>query len=307
MNDPRTASPAGAPDSPTAAHLRPGSSPPRLVAPDGQHQHFDEIWELSGKLRHDPDIAALLQQAKRSRRRRHNLWQTGLAVAATVLLAWGALFLIPDPLAPPTTMALTAPVGEQRTAELPDSSRVVLNSGTRLVATFTESTRVVTLLEGEATFEVERDGRAFEVHTHGGVTRVLGTVFNVHLADNGTTRVSVLEGKVQVERARRRHGGEPVELAPGQAVDYDDQGLASVEPADTDRILSWHSGRLRFQEWPLTRVIEEYNRYTPDKVRVEGGEDILFSGSFTLENKEELISTLENVYGVRIQPLSPPS
>lgn len=287
---------------------RPKSGSLRPVSSISTDHRSEKAWELSGKLRHDPDIMALLQQAKRSRRHSpRRLRQTGLAVAATLMLAWGALFLISDPLAPTTTMALTVPVGEQRTAELPDSSQVVLNSGTRLVATFNKTTRIVTLLEGEATFEVARDGRAFEVHTHGGVTRVLGTVFNVHLTDNGITRVSVLEGKVQVEDAKRRHSGTQVELAPGQAVNYGHRGLSPVEVADNDRILSWHSGRLRFQEWPLSRVIAEYNRYTADKVRVEGGEDILFSGSFTLENKEELLSTLESVYGVRIKPLSPHS
>lgn len=297
--------PAGNTAHPHARERPAVNRPPMPVADASESQRLDHVWELTGQLRDDPDIDALLQMARRSVRPAPRAWHRGLAVAATLLLALGVLFFTVSSPSTPATLTLIAPVGEQLSTELPDASRVRLNSDTRLVATFSENSRTVTLLSGEATFEVERDGRPFEVHTHDGVTRVLGTVFNVQLTENGATRVSVLEGKVQVEGARQRRGA-PVELAQGQAVNYDHQGVSSVNAADTDRILSWHSGRLRFQEWPLSRVIAEYNRYTPNKVRVEGGEDILFSGSFTLENKDELLTTLENVYGVRIHALPPP-
>lgn len=282
-----------------AATARPVDSPS-----EDAHPCFDVAWELSGQLRDDPDIARLLAEARRPVRRDRRVWQAGLGVAASLLLAWGALWWNPPS---PDTLALAVPVGEQRAEQLPDASRVVLNSGSRLVANFSESTRVVTLLAGEATFEVKRDGRPFEVHTPEGTTRVLGTRFNVRLADNGSAQVSVLEGRVEVASTRAPGGRHPVELTGGQAVSYDHRGLSAIEVADTDRILSWHGGRISFQEWPLTRVIEEYNRYTTNKVRVEGGDGILFSGSFTLENREELISTLESVYDVRIHPLPPGS
>lgn len=271
-----------------------------------EQQRFDEILSLSGELRDDPDIAELLRAAKQPHRASSRVWPAGLAVAAIIVLAWGISFLNLGGSTPVTTLVLTAAVGTQHTAELPDSSRVILNSGARLVATFTESTRTVTLLEGEATFDVNRDGREFEVRTQEGIIRVLGTVFNVQLARNGTAQVSVLEGRVRVESNKKHHHEPPIELTPGQAVDYDRRGLSTVRPADIDRIYSWHSGRVRFQEWSVTEVIDEYNRYTLNKLKVEGGEDILLSGSFTLENKEELISTLEKVYAVRIYP-APPS
>lgn len=269
----------------------------------GRTRRQIDAWELAGELRDDPDITRLLQEARQPVGRSRRVWHTSLAVAATLLLSLSVLLWYPGIEHHPDTMALIAPIGSQHIEQLPDASRVILNSGSRLVATFNKSSRIVTLLEGEATFEVERDGRTFEVHTPEGITRVLGTVFNVRVADNGTVQVSVLEGKVQVASAKPQRGRGQVELTPGQAIDYDHRGLSSIKQADADRILSWHSGRIRFQEWPLSRVIEEYNRYTSQKVRVVGGEDILLSGSFTLENKEELLSTLENVYHVRIQPV----
>jgi transmembrane sensor len=77
-----------------------------------------------------------------------------------------------------------------------------LNAHSVVRATFTQHTRDLRLLEGEALFQVAHDGeRPFRVRTLDATVRAVGTRFNVDARQTRTV-VSVLEGKVEVQAER---------------------------------------------------------------------------------------------------------
>lgn len=271
------------------------------------------LWDTARLLKDDPDIqdeiaSTRVTQLAGWRSRRQPLLQTGLGLAAAVVLAWGALFYSQHSGVDPATYHYRTAVGQQQTVTLPDDSRITLNTGTELRIEYSDTLRRAELMAGEATFDVTSNtAQPFEVHASGGVTRVLGTLFNVERRDNGTTRVSVMEGKVQVHSP---DSATTVQLVPGQAVEYDLKGLGTITAADQDRITAWHKGRIEFHNWPLADILREYNRYSAEKMYVDPGvKDIYFSGSFTLENKDELIKAIENAFNIQIHtaPATPSS
>jgi ferric-dicitrate binding protein FerR (iron transport regulator) len=93
--------------------------------------------------------------------------------------------------------------GSKSTIELPDSSVVILNSGSTLSYPdkFETGSRTV-ILNGEAFFEVKKNKhRPFYVKTKDITIRVLGTKFNVKsYPDELTTETTLVSGKVEILR-----------------------------------------------------------------------------------------------------------
>ncbi|NWJ52921.1 MAG: FecR family protein [Bacteroidetes bacterium] len=93
--------------------------------------------------------------------------------------------------------------GSKTTIELPDSSVVILNSGSSLSYPdrFEAGSRTV-VLNGEAFFEVKKNKhRPFYVKTNDITIRVLGTKFNVKsYPDENTTETTLVSGKVEILR-----------------------------------------------------------------------------------------------------------
>ena len=90
----------------------------------------------------------------------------------------------------PTRYAIA--VGEQRTIQLEDGSRIILDTGSEVAVRFTGGRRSVTLNNGQAMFDVEGDpARPFIVDA--GDTRVtaIGTRFDVRRSGTGARVILV--------------------------------------------------------------------------------------------------------------------
>jgi transmembrane sensor len=92
--------------------------------------------------------------------------------------------------------------GQMKLIELADGTKIWLNSSSRLSYPehFSDSIRAVTLLEGEAFFEVAHENkRPFIVFSKGVNTQVLGTSFNINAYKySKNIQVTVNTGKVAV-------------------------------------------------------------------------------------------------------------
>src|SRR5690606_40088 len=80
-------------------------------------------------------------------------------------------------------------VGERKSFQLPDGSKVMLNSASTIQVSknFNETTRELTL-SGEAFFDVASNPeKPFIIHTASMDVKVLGTIFNVKAYDEETT------------------------------------------------------------------------------------------------------------------------
>ncbi|MFD2427832.1 FecR family protein [Sphingobium scionense] len=89
-------------------------------------------------------------------------------------------------------------LGETRTVQLADGSRIHLNTNSSVEVALRDDIRQITLLKGEAQFDVAHDKkRPFIVNADGTLVRAVGTMFNVRLRAD-VTELTVIEGIVAV-------------------------------------------------------------------------------------------------------------
>jgi ferric-dicitrate binding protein FerR (iron transport regulator) len=108
---------------------------------------------------------------------------------------------------------------EVMTLYLPDSSRVWLNTNSRILYSGNFTGKRSIALEGEGYFQVRPDtAHPFEVTTNATSTVVLGTSFNIK-AEDSTTTLTVAEGKVHFV-ARDAKADESIVLAPREQATF---------------------------------------------------------------------------------------
>lgn len=218
----------------------------------------------------------------------------GMAVAAG-LAALALLAGLPEQSPEPTVIA-TAP-SELVDLDLPDGSRISLSGDTRLAYRLDEHQRDLELLQGEAYFDIARDGRPLQVRTHAGTVRVLGTAFNIDLLAAEVAEVTVYEGSVQVDS-----GTQKIELGVGEMAHIEANGTprkSALNEAGPD----WRKGWFVARDESLARVLQEAARFS--KLPLELGdpalEHIRLSGRIRVAEPERVLAMLERAYSLRVQ------
>ena len=149
---------------------------------------------------------------------------------------------------------IKASQGSKITVDLPDSSRVLLNSGSSLKypARFTTDKREVELT-GEAYFEIEKSKAPFFVKNVGPVVKVYGTEFNLDAYDENNVTLALVEGKVSV-----RHNEKEFFVKPGQLAEYNSYS-DKLRIGDTrlDEYTSWKEGYYVFREKSLNSILQK--------------------------------------------------
>jgi len=218
------------------------------------------------------------------------------AVAALVILAVAATL---NPLAIFDDNTYRTAAGARLSVSLRDGSLVHLNTRTRLEVDFSERARKVALEDGEAYFEVTPDPqRPFVVAAGDTTVRVVGTRFSVYRRPDGDVTVTVIKGKVEVERAGDQTAvPQRLTLMDGEQVSYHDGRVADpVRRVDAEEAVSWRRGVLVFKDKPLAEVVAELNRYsqTPiviaDKARFD---DVRVGGVISIESIPAALEFLE--------------
>lgn len=228
----------------------------------------------------------------------------GLAVAACLL---AALFLWPLLSAEQPGAYYQTALGEQRTITLPDDSKVMLNTATRLRVDYGKQQRRVVLLRGEAWFAVSRDPtRPFTVDAGSARVTALGTAFNIY-RDGGTADITVTEGVVRVTELDAP-GGRPAQtetLYANQQVTAGAGGLQPVAVVDATRRLAWQRGEIIADEMPLPELVRQLQRYHPTRIVIADTAvaAMTISGVFQLERPEAILGALEVSLGVQVATL----
>ena len=268
-----------------------------LAQGPGQRQAWDEVSALLGALR---EPARQVREAQRARWRRPRLrvW----ASAAAVLLAVGLLSLY-SPWPDRWRADYATATGESRNLTLADGSQLQLNTDSAVQIDLRPNERRVTLLRGEAWFEVSADAaRPFVIRSGEGWVKVVGTRFSV-ARQGAQTRVRVAQGKVQVSA----DGEQTVLLEPGRAVDYQGGRLGAVRDFDGAAEFAWRQRQLVFRQQSLAEVVDELNRYWPGEVLVFG--DALrrrkVSGVFEIDKPEAVLKALKHTLGLRAEQYTP--
>lgn len=236
-------------------------------------------------------------------------WMSGGRIAVVTICLAGALgfasFWYGNPLTILAADYRTAP-GEVRTVHLPDGSDVDLSSDSAIALSLNGRERRVTLLKGAAYFTAASiagdERRPFVVEGENGTATALGTQFAM---DNsaGNVEVAVIEHQVRVELSGSDHS-RPTEalLTPGHSVTYSrSKGLGQVEATNVEQATAWRRGRLIFDEVPLSKVVEELNRYRRGRIVISSsalaGRKV--SGVFQTNDLDSALATIARELGIR--------
>jgi transmembrane sensor len=256
-------------------------------------ERLESLWSDAGEL-----VGQVSYGAHESRGRR---WQPIAALGAVTALA--AALAVPvvhfwERWRAEQPQTIEAASGVPRGYLLNDGSRIELDAGSALAVRMGAERRELTLLRGEVLVAVAHDAaRPLVVHAGGGTITDLGTRFDVE-ALGGTTRVSVLEGRVDVQTGRGR-----MLLDAGQRGGYDAAGEFEPLVALTNSTIGGADGRRSFDGEPLGRVLERLRRYHTVTITLvdPGLAQLPVSGTFRLNDLQLFLRTLAAALPVTIR------
>lgn len=220
---------------------------------------------------------------------------------------------------------LKTQVGEQKSFTLQDGSQIKLNTNSLIKVEYSPNHRLLTLLQGEARFDVAKDkSRPFTVTVGEKSFTALGTIFNVQKSDNLMMELVVTEGKVLITKASSQVAeikktliqanttyksndlaatlvvsGEKVIIARG----ISSPNNTPVEKVSLDQIhrdLAWQQGMLIFEGEPLSIALAEISRYTTSNFEIVDREiaDIHVAGYFKAGDIDGLLTSLQSNFGI---------
>lgn len=193
---------------------------------------------------------------------------------------------------------LRTATGEQKTLELADGTRLVLNTASAVDVAFTAGERRLHLVKGEILITTAQDPsprpRPFIVETAEGQLRPVGTRFSVRQMA-GETHAAVFEGAVEITA----DGGRRHVLSAGEQTTFRPDDIGAGVPVETSAAL-WEHGMLAARDMPLADLIAELARYRPGILRchptVAG---LRVSGAFPLADTDASLDLL-----VKTRPLA---
>ena len=197
--------------------------------------------------------------------------------------------------------------GEKRYLQLPDGTRVWLNSCTTLeyAENYGHSNRSI-YLDGEAYFEVAKNkDLPFVVKANGIDVKAIGTAFNVsaYMEDSQLT-TTLFNGKVAVQPTLTK---QEVLLEPNQVAVYDkSRNKIEVVPYDKKLFAQWRGGFLSFKMMYLQDITKllERNYNVVFRYENQGIKKLRFSGSFrNNEDLSEILNVIKTNTGIRYQIL----
>jgi transmembrane sensor len=191
---------------------------------------------------------------------------------------------------------LSIPRGGEYQLTLPDGTKVWLNSDTKLryPTLFSGNTREVSLLKGEAYFEVAKNPKCpfiLKVNNKADI-KVLGTHFNVMAyEDEPEMETTLVEGSVNVNSSN----GTTINLTPGQQSRLKSDGSLSKMEVNTFAYTAWKDGIFFFNNEDMGSIMRKLNRWYNVNIEFEtdGAKNVVFFGK--LKRYETIDKILEMI------------
>lgn len=254
----------------------------------------------------EPLMAQLAEGEMPAPERKKRRWWPAVAVAASVALAFAALWWRGVPVGQPAEdINYVSGANSPQQVMLGDGSLVDLNASTIIRLRMLPHERRVALSEGEAHFEVAPDAsRPFVVEAGGVTVRAIGTAFNVRMSRTGI-EVLVTEGRVEVADVRSRDAKKPAGKSP--RVDALERATVSRDPQAAGVVvekvnrqtlqqeLAWRSSVTNLPNRPLREIVTLFNRHNPVQLVIAdaelGGRNI--GGAFPIDQPQIFVRLLE--------------
>ncbi len=269
-------------------------------------------WELFGQHAASPEMLKLRRRALDQARRASSIriaregWKSvrrfGLVAAALVAVVAGTFYWQAV-----QGEAYRTAAGERRVVTLSDGSSISLDASSEVRVRYDTAARELILRRGQARFTVARDvERPFSVLAGDQKVVATGTDFNIDLMDASVV-VTLLEGVVEEGPAGPRTAshrlGAGIELAAGEQLVATPTAASRVERTSIDRAIAWQSGRLVFENEPLSTVVARVNRYSARKLEIDDARvaDLRISGVFNTGDSESFLGTITRYLPLKTQ------
>jgi transmembrane sensor len=265
-------------------------------------ERMTNTWEATGALRTRPTLVP--PEAAPQPRRAIPWVAAAQALAAVLVLAvliGFAIHFTPRSEAP-TTTAFETSLGERRSLQLDDGSRLVLNTDSHVSVTFTADSRIIELDRGQARFEVAKDpNRPFIVRAGGKQIVARGTQFDVRWTEERLSIV-LFEGRVSVLAAQQSPDRAGIRMTPGDRLQFEQPTIAIKSAPDLEREEAWVAGRAIFERTPLRDAVAEINRYArrPLQLGDPALGELPISGTFSVDDVDAFARALADVLSLRV-------
>ncbi len=240
--------------------------------------------------------------AHRARRRPRRLVLAGALsmVAACLILVFAPGVLLQ------LQASHTTATAEIRSLRLEDGSTVQLGPASAIDVAFEPGIRRVHLLKGEAFFEVvANSSRPFVVHSGEVRTTVVGTAFDVRLA-NGSTDVAVRSGVVHVALEAATP---PIleELAAGDTVRIGPTGQVKRSYGTPDEVAAWLQGQIIARDRSVADIVEELKRYHRGAVVIadDGLARERVTGVYNLSDPAAALRAVASAHAATVRQVTP--
>ncbi|WP_308920907.1 FecR domain-containing protein [Janthinobacterium sp. J1-1] len=250
-----------------------------------------------------PDTARQTLSRLKAPRRRQAMQVLGLMLAAAPAswLAWREL--------PSWTADLRTATGEQRTIELADGTRLVLNTASAVDVRYAAEARLLHLLAGEILVTNGRDQRHLPpliVQSEHGAMRARDTPklrFAVRLLARAT-RLSVFDGALAVTPARAATTVTATARA-GQELEFTSGAVGEAHAVQPSAAL-WEKGMLVAKDMRLAALLDELARYRRGIVRCDPAiANLRVSGAFPVHDFERSLGLLRQTLGLQTSSVGP--
>ena len=229
-------------------------------------------------------------------------WQRIAAIMLLPLLIGGAIYFIQAKHTLSNSVVwqtISTPPGVKSHVQLPDGTKVWLNSGTELSypSSFSDGTRNVKLL-GEAFFDVAKDVKHPFIVDLGKINiEVVGTKFDaINYKEEGQTEIVLASGKVKLFEKRENKSWLVSEMQPGQQAIYIKAvNTISLKDVDAEKYTSWIGGKLIFKDDPMDQVVRKLDRWFNVQIEIAdpsiGG--YIYTATFQNETIEQILSLIQ--------------
>ncbi len=194
---------------------------------------------------------------------------------------------------------LTTPRGGQYQLDLPDGTKVWLNSASSITypTAFSGNQRFVKVT-GEVYFEVVHNASMpFVVKTTNSVITDLGTQFNINAyPEEGAITTTLIQGSVKIYV-----GSKTNILIPGQQEisPIEGESVTIKNKVDIDKVMAWRNGKMSFTEVSVRQLMAEISRWYDVDIEYSGSvPNKTFYGSISRDVPLSTVLNALRTYGL---------
>ena len=187
--------------------------------------------------------------------------------------------------------------GKQKAVKLPDGSKIILDSGSKLKFNKNFVQKREVFLYGEAYFEVVHNPlKPFVIHAKQGLITVIGTKFDISAwPENNEVKVIVVDGKVSFKNESYTKSN-PVVIEKGKMSlisDNNPQPSPAIK-VNTANYLAWMKRNLILDNTPLYEVLNRLSRWYNLQFQLPSSvyKNVTITGTFKNQSLDQILKTI---------------